>query len=318
MGIQGAENLRVALAAGITTVRDLGGGPVVPYDLKHAWKARLFAGARPLVAGPMITALGGHGTEQGLGISLEVCGAREVRRAVRAAIGAGADVIKVATSGVATRTELTLTELSAAVQEAHWCGVKVASHANFSLRSINNSVAAGCDSIEHGCAADEQALREMSARDVALCPTITMLARVNERSDLYGPTTSLTDAVQRAWRQHKETVQQAIELGVKIVAGTDAGMPAVGFDSLHEELGWLVRWGMSPLQALRCATSAASDLLGRSDLGDVAPGCRADLVVLADNPLADLSALRDVRAVMLEGRLVRRSPALEPAAPGAH
>jgi imidazolonepropionase-like amidohydrolase len=319
MGIQAAENLRVALAAGVTTVRDLGGGPVVPYDLKQAWAMRLFIGARPLVAGPMVTAVGGHGTESGWRLAVEVCGAEEMRRAVRTAVSRGSDVIKVATGGVATRTELTLAELVAAVDEAHWCGLKVASHANFSLRGINNSIEAGCDSIEHGCAADRRALEEMRSRNIALCPTITVLARIKERSDVYGQKTpALTDAVQRAWRQHEEVVHQAIALGVTIVAGTDAGMPAVGFDSLHEELRWLVRWGMSPIEALRSATCAAGELLGRTELGAIAPGSSADLVLLGEDPRADLSALSDVRAVMLEGRLVRRSPTLESAAPGAH
>jgi imidazolonepropionase-like amidohydrolase len=319
IGIAAAANLRVALGAGITTVRDLGGGPVVPYELASAWAEREFAGSRPLVAGPMLTAVGGHGSESGADWATEVCGEEEMRRAVRTAVSCGSDVIKVVTGGVGTRTELTRAELRTAVEEAHWNGVKVASHANFGLRGIRNSIVAGCDSIEHGCAADRAALEEMAERGIVLCPTITVLARVNSRSDIYGRRTpALTKAVERAWLQHEETVGRAIELGVAIVAGTDAGLPAVGFDALLEELEWLVRWGMSPLDALRAATCKAADALGRDDLGDLSPGCAADLLLLEGNPAEDVANLRKAKGVMLGGRLVRRAPSLKPAAPGAH
>ncbi len=319
MGIQAAENLRSALGAGITTVRDLGGGSVAPYDVARAWSDRLFAGARPLVAGPMLTAIGGHGSERGAQWGTELCGTEDMRRAVREAVSRGADVIKVVTGGVATRTELTFLELAAAVEEAHWCGVKVASHASFGLRGIQNSIRAGCDSIEHGCAADRRALEEMASKGIALCPTITVLSRAMDRPDARGKEMPiLADAIREAWQQHEIVVRQAKELGVPIIAGTDAGMPTVGFDALAEELEWLVRWGLTPLDALRSATCVAGDVLGREDLGSLAPGCSADLVLLDRNPIEDVSNLRGIRAVMLAGRLVKRTSTLKLAAPGAH
>src|SRR5262249_44829473 len=160
-------------------------------------------------------------------------GVDEVRRTVRRLISEGADVIKVVTGGAIARTELTLDELRAAVDEAHWCGVPVASHANLSLRGIRNSIAAGCDSIQHWCVPDREALDAMAANGIAMCPTIPVLARVRSHPDAYGgPTGALPVAVNRAWETHLQNVRLARELGVRIITGSDAGMPGVPFDSL--------------------------------------------------------------------------------------
>lgn len=308
MAIHAVENLRSALAAGVTTVRDLGGSLDVPFEVKRAWREQLFTGARPLVAGPMVTAVGGHGTERGSRLGLEVSGTDEVRRTVRGLIGKGADIIKVVTGGVVARTELTAGELAAAVDEAHWCHVPVASHANFSLRGIRNSIEAGCDSIEHCCVPDLEALETMAARRIALCPTITVLARIKEQPELFGGVRSpLVLAVQRAWPRHLKNVRLAASLGVPLVAGTDAGMPAVGHDALVEELEWLERCGLTPIDALRCATLAAADALGRSDLGELTASRSADLLLVAHDPTRSVASLRDVRAVVLAGRLVQRN-----------
>jgi imidazolonepropionase-like amidohydrolase len=228
-----------------------------------------------------------------------------MRRTVRRLISEGADVIKVVTGGAVARTELTLDELRSAVEEAHWCGVPVASHANLSLRGIRNSIAAGCDSIEHCCVPDQAALDAMAARDIAMCPTITVLAHVRSHPDAYGgPTGPLPMGVNEAWETHQRNVALASGLGVRIIAGSDAGMPGVPFDSLLAELAWLVRCGLSPAQALAAATVDAAAVLGRNDLGEIRVGATADLVLLNRDPIADIGALGDPRAVMIGGKVV--------------
>ena len=305
MGIRAVRNLHHAAVSGITTVRDLGGGHGATFEIKDAWQQGEFLGARPLVAGPMVTAIGGHGTEDGSTLGIEVSGVDEIRRTVRQLVAQGADVVKVVTGGVVARTELTLGELRAAVDEAHWSGVPVASHANFSLRGIRNSIAAGCDSIEHCCVADINALETMAARGTAMCPTLTVLARVRAYPGHYGGGSSpLCVAVHRAWETHLANVHLAHELGVPILAGSDAGMPGVGFSALLEEVQWLARCGLSPAHALAAATTTAAAVLRRDDLGEIASGRVADLVLLNQNPLADVRALTDRRAVVLGGEIV--------------
>lgn len=308
LALNAKRNLRTALVAGVTTVRDLGGGPEAPFEVKRAWHEGLLAGARPLVAGPMITAVGGHGTERALPFGIEVSGVEEIRRAVRRTVAAGADAIKLVTAGLVTHGKLSEAELLAASDEAHRASVPVAVHANFELQGIRNAIAARCDSVEHGCVADHAALEAMAEHAIGLCPTLTVMARIRQRPDLYGgPGTPLRDAADRTWEPHLANVGTAAELGVPLIAGTDAGMLGVDFDTCIEELEWLVECGLTPHAALRCATVSAARALGREDIGEIAPGRSADAVVVGSDPLADVSALRDVRAVMLAGRWAQRA-----------
>lgn len=151
----------------------------------------------------------------------------------------------------------------------------------------------------------------MAAMDIAMCPTITVLARVRDDPDAYGgPTGALPTAVNQAWQTHQQNVRLARELGVCIIAGSDAGMPGVPFDSLLDELAWLVQCGLSPAQALAAATVDAAAVLGRNDLGEVRIGGAADLLLLNRDPLADIGALADRRAVVLAGRIVSCSAPL--------
>lgn len=302
MAIRAAANLRCALAAGITTVRDLGAGHGASLDVKRAWTRQLFRGSRPFVAGPMLTAIGGHGTEGGSSTGLEVCGPDDMRRVVRTLIAKGVDAIKVVTCGGAVRPELRLDELMAAVEEAHWCGVPVASHAHFEPRSIMNSVLAGCDTIEHGCALTDEAMDAMAERGTALCPTITVFARILEEPERFGgPTSRFVGKVRAAWERHLENVGEAHRRGIPIIAGTDAGVTGVGFDALAEELGWIAHCGIPAIDVLRAATSRAAACLRREDLGSLRPGCTADVILTAADPLCDTAALRQMELVVQSG-----------------
>jgi imidazolonepropionase-like amidohydrolase len=304
-GFRAARNLREAAASGVTSVRDLGGAHGVPFAVKEGWRRGEFIGARPFVAGQMITAVGGHGAEGDDGLGLEVCGPQETRRAVRELIARGADVIKVVAGGVVARTELTPEELGAAVDEAHWNGVTVASHANFSLRGIRSSIAAGCDSVEHCCVPDKRALEAMAENHVGMCPTITVLARIKTNPGLYGGDSSkLSKAVAGVWEKHLENVYLAHSMGVPILAGSDAGMSGVRFDAVLEEVQWLVRCGLTSVQALAAATTSAAEFLRCDDLGEIRAGNTADLVLLNSDPLRDIHALDDRYAVICSGHVI--------------
>lgn len=144
----------------------------------------------------------------------------------------------------------------------------------------------------------------MAARRVAMCPTLTVLETIVQRADLYRRTSRLAMRVAEVLPVHRENVKAARLLDVRVIAGTDAGMPGVPFDSLSLELDLLQQVGMSKLDVLRAATSSAAAVLRRPDLGRVTAGAAADLLVLGGNPLDDLSFLRSPLMVFSAGRLV--------------
>lgn len=303
MTLNAAANLRKALFAGITTVRDVGGGLGVPMLVKRAWQEGRLVGARPFVAGSMITAPGGHGVEMGFG--LEVAGPDEVRQAVRHELSAGADLVKLVTFGVNTPSELSLDELRAGVEEAHRSGRRVACHAHFSRQSIENTLLAGCNTLEHGSLLDKRLVNLMLARGTYYCPTIAVLEHIAATVKYYGgPESKFRRVVRENMGNSRASVRLAHARGVPIVAGTDAGTPGMEFDTLHDELRCLVDLGMSPHEAIRCATGVAADGLGQPNMGRIAPGARADLLIVKGDPLSDLDVLRSPRAVFLDGKLL--------------
>lgn len=306
LGIIASQNLQSALDCGITSIRDLGSSANVMFEVKKGWDAKLFIGSRPFIAGPMITAIGGHGTEPGTKLGLEVCGTADIQHQVRTLIARGVDVIKLVTNGATVRTELTIDELKAAVDEAHWCGVKVACHAHFNERSVRNAVLAGCDTIEHGFMLDETMASLMAKNGIFLCPTIVVLKRVIETPSIYGGENSrFVRKIKQFWEIHKSNFSHAYQIGVKIIAGTDAGMPHIFFDSLFEELELMTEWGLPVNQALQSATINAADALGRTDIGEIKQGNIADLIIVEKNPLTDIKHLNTIRLVMQDGRIVR-------------
>jgi len=306
--IRAAVQARATLAAGFTTIRDLGteGARFADVALRDAVRARLVEGPRILATTRALVATGCYGPsgydgggEAPVGAQ-EASGADAMRRAVREQIAAGADWIKVYADyrrggdPEATAT-FTLEELEAAVDEARSAGRKVAAHATTS-EGIRRAVFAGAATIEHGWGADGEALALMAGEGVALCPTLAAVEAL---------------ALQAGWRPEQgrpprleralETVRRARELGVAIACGSDAGVFAHGTNSREIEL--LVAAGLPPAEALRAATSLAADLLERGDLGRLAPGAVADLVALDGDPLADPAALRRVALVVQEGRV---------------
>jgi imidazolonepropionase-like amidohydrolase len=316
--------LRRTLDAGFTTVRDLGGDVEVVLALRDAVAAGAVDGPRIVAAGSSISATGGHGDLHGyrddvLAVFADdsVCdGADDCRRAVRAQVKHGADVIKVtATGGVLSETaagtgqQMVDDELAAIVETAHSLGRKVAAHAH-GRDGIDAALRAGVDSIEHGTYADDSSFRLYRESGAWLVPTLLAgdtVVKMAETSTFMPP--PVREKALRVGRDISEMVRRAHRAGVPIAFGTDSGVSRHGDNG--RELVLLVGAGLTPAEAIQTATVNASRLLGLDDrLGTLEPGKLADLVAVSGDPLQDVARLLEVDWVLREGRVVKR-----PAAP---
>jgi imidazolonepropionase-like amidohydrolase len=298
------------LMHGVTTVRDVGGPYKVTLAVRDAIREGLFIGPRILAAGLAIEMTGGHARDLGL----EVDGPHEARKGVRTMLRAGVDLIKLmATGGVYTEGEepgspqLTIEEMSAAVEEAHKAGRKVAAHAE-GLQGILNAIDAGVDTIEHGNFLDEDAAQRMVAGGQVLVPTLSPFYRMAQ----LGTAGGIPEYAARKAKQVVSGSFHAIELakkyGIPIATGTDDGSPRLPHGVLVYELELLVHAGLSPLEALNSATGVAAKACGLSDqVGTLEPGKSADFVGVSGDPLHDISALRNIDTVVIQGALAKRN-----------
>jgi imidazolonepropionase-like amidohydrolase len=181
----------------------------------------------------------------------------------------------------------------------------VAAHA-YSAEAINNALEAGVDSIEHGSFIDQATAKRMREQGTYLVPTLSVYQAMSDK----GPELGAPDYIQRKTAEvleaSREAFRLALEIGVKVAAGTDCGAPGHRHGTLLEELRLMVEAGAVPSEALRYGTAAAADLLGLAEeVGTLEPGRKADLLAVGD-PLRDIGALRDVRLVMRDGVVVTR------------
>jgi imidazolonepropionase-like amidohydrolase len=305
-------NARRALSWGFTSIRDVEteGAGYADVDVKNAIERGIIPGPRMQVATRALDVTGAYpliGYAPAIVVPKgvqEVDGPDGARRAVREQIYHGADWIKVYSdrsyrvlpNGVLDDIPtFTLEELRAVVDEAHRQRHKVASHA-MALQGVHNSVAAGVDSIEHGNYIADDDLRTMAQKGIYYVPTIYVGEYVAEgRAKAGAPVWLQMRAI------HQETFRRALKAGVKIAFGTDIG----GFDwhiNPAREFGWMVKYGMTPEQALRAGTVMGAELLGWSDqLGTLEPGKLADIVAVPGDPLADITILEKVGFVMKNG-----------------
>ena len=309
---QMARNAERSLLAGYTTLRDLACEHGAAIHLARATALGLVRGPRIIAAGAGICITGGHSWTLG---GREADGADEMRRAVREQLRAGAQCIKlIATGGVITpgsqpgAPQMTPDELSAAIEEAHKAGKRVAAHAH-GTEGIKNAVRAGIDSIEHGSLLDAEAVELMRGQGTYLVPTLSAHHNYRRMGRGTGTPDFIVEKIEQLAEAQDRSIRMAIEAGLKIAAGTDAGNLHTHHGNNAQEIRLLHEFGLSPLDALRAATSRAADLLDLSaETGSLRPGLSADLIVVNGDPFADLAILeggRAIDAVMLRGAWVR-------------
>ena len=304
--LRAVKNLGIALAAGVTTVRDCGAADVVAIELARAVADGLITGPRILAAGRVITMTGGHGHF----IGREADGPDAVRRATRAELKAGAHFIKaMATGGVLTpgvepdHSGLAEDELLWVARTAHSAGRRTACHA-IGGAGIKNALRAGIDSIEHGFHLDDEALELAVGNGTFLVPTLVAIESITANAGR----PELPDWVVRKARTesgaHRAAFAAALAAGVNIAAGTDAGTPFNPHGDLARELGLMVDYGMTPMQAIVAATANAARNLDLPEVGTIGDGQQADLILVPGDPAADISRLGQVALVMRHGQVV--------------
>jgi imidazolonepropionase-like amidohydrolase len=318
---ESVPNARATLEAGFTTVRDLGSyRAFVDVALRDAIAKDYFPGPRMFAAGPYVTITGGGGSMAG-GLAPDIRlpwdldfgvadGAEQVRQRVRDIARHGVDLIKILSTGAFLAhgsdphaVEYSYDELRAAVEEAAHKGLKVAAHAH-STDGIKNAVRAGVASIEHGTYVDEEGLRLMKERGTYLVADIYDAEWIRQAA---GYPKDFADKQPEGDEIQRQNFRKAAQMGVKIAFGTDAGVYPHGRNA--RQFAWQVRYGQTPLEAIRSATVSAAELIGRGNLaGSLEPGKWADLIAVRGDPLQDVAVLEKVVFVMKEGtiRLDRR------------
>src|SRR5262252_9523360 len=316
--IRAVRNARLALRAGVTTVRDCGAASQIALEISKAVDQGLIEGPRVRAAGRVVTMTGGHGHF----IGREADGPDEVRKAVRAEVKGGAHFIKVmATGGVLTpgvdpsQTTFQPEELRAAVEEAHKAGRPIASHAIGNL-GIKNALQAGIDSVEHGFYLDDEAINLALRNDSYLVPTLIAVDQIVNNGLQRGIPEWVVRKAEAESGHHRESFALAVRSGMRIAAGTDAGTPFNPHGDLALELAKMVEFGLGEMAAIVAATSSAARLLRMDHLvGSVETGKQADLLLVPGDPLADIGAMRLPAMVMKAGRVA--ADRLAPAAAGA-
>ena len=319
--IEAQKNAGADLQAGFTTVRDLGGDPRGIRALRDAIAAGEVEGPTIVNAGTMISVTGGHG-DGGNGLAeqfadavhateINLCdGPDACRRAVRAQIGLGAQVIKfAATGGVLSNVagglgrQMTPEEMKAIIDTAHGFGRRVAAHSH-AAEGTAAAIEAGVDTIDHGTFLDDATIRLFKARGTWLVPTMLapVAALAQGRAGALPPAT--IPKAEAAAAVARVSHAKAFAAGVKVAFGTDTGVSKHGENA--REFALMVGAGMTPAAAIRAATIDAADALGRKDqLGSIEPGKTADIIAVAGDPLADVTRLEQVDFVMHGGMTVK-------------
>jgi imidazolonepropionase-like amidohydrolase len=315
--IEGVSAAKKNLDAGFTTMRDLDseGAGFADVALRDAIAKGVVPGPRLLVATYALTITAGHMNNTGLNPDIVVpdpaalTDSRDAMIAeIRREVKYGADWIKLYATGTLRHVnrdtleplpQVSLDDVKAVVGEAARWRKDVAAHAYGGI-GARNAVEGGVRSIEHGWILDDDTLKLMIQKGTYWCPTLSVFrpeATPNEQP---------TDFSRRVVDSHKRTFQNAMKLGVKIVFGTDVGGFPHGTN--NREFLYMVEYGMSPLEAIRAATTRAAELLRmEKQIGSIAPGFYADLIAVQGDPLQDIAAIKNVRFVMKGGEVYVRS-----------
>ena len=318
----GVRNARMTIEAGFTTVRDVGSfRALTDVALRGAIDNGWVVGPRMMCAGAYITCPGGGGDVTGLAIDVDEAVPRdlrfgvsrnvdEVRDAVRRILHGGADFIKViATGAVLTEgttpsaPEFSEAEIRAAVEEAALYEAHVAAHAH-GAEGIKRAVRAGVRSIEHGSIADDEAIDLMAERGTYLVADIWLGDWALEQGRTAGWSPTVMRKMEDTTVTQRDVFTKAVKAGVKLAFGTDSGVYPHGMGT--RQFATMVRFGMTPMQAIQAGTIVAAELMGWQDrVGSLQPGRFADLVAIPGDLLEDLDRLNEPALVMKGGAVVR-------------
>src|SRR5579871_6685622 len=315
-------NARRTLLAGFTTVRDVGSPPFLAVDLRNSINEGFTIGPRIVASGPGISITGGHGDLNNYSPQTQrwmfpeerdfkiADGVDQIRHVVRAQVKYGVDVIKImSTGGVLSKgdspgaPQYTLEELKAAAEEAHMAGRKIASHAH-GTQGIKNAILAGIDSIEHYSLIDDEGIRLAKEHGTYLVMDIYNDDYILNKAVEFGLPQENIDKEKMVGRLQRENFEKAFKAGAKMAFGTDAGVYPHGDNA--KQFFYMVKFGMTPAQAIHAATRDAADLISRSkDVGTLEAGKYADVIAVTADPLQDVRALENVGFVMKGGAVVK-------------
>jgi imidazolonepropionase-like amidohydrolase len=319
--LESVPNARVTLEAGFTTVRDVGVYRALnDVALRDAINRGDIIGPRMFVAGAYITITGGAGAMTGYSPDIqlpwdfhygEANSPWEVRQKVRLLAHQGADHIKVLSSGAVlthgsnpNSQEFTLEELEAAVDEASHFGLRVEAHAH-SPSGIKNAIRAGIASVEHATMIDPEGIALAKQHGTYLDMDIYDEECIQEDGRNGKMPKDFLEHDRELGQIQRENFRKAVQAGVKMSFGTDAGVCVYGQNA--KQFAWMVKFGMTPMQAIQSATSSAADLLGRSnELGSIKPGKYADVIAVSGDPLENVSLLESVQFVMKDGKVYKQ------------
>lgn len=314
--LKGARHARETLLSGVTTVRNVGASGYSDVALRDAIRDGDVIGPRMLVSGPAIGITGGHCDGNMLAPEFhEVAdgvadGPTAVRAMVRRNVKYGVDVIKYCgTGGVFSKgtqvgaQQYTYEEVAALVDEAHMHGRRVAVHAH-GANGIKTALKAGVDTIEHASLIDQEGL-ELAKKNGAW---LSMDIYNTEYTQSEGPKRGELEEFLRKDREvaqiQRDNFRKAVQMGIKLTLGTDTGVHP--HKDAPRQLAWMVKYGMTPMQAIQAATRVGAEALGiEKTVGQIAPGYSADLIAVPADPLADVSALEHVAFVMKEGTVYK-------------
>jgi imidazolonepropionase-like amidohydrolase len=317
----GVRNARDTITAGFTSVRDVGTfRAFVDVALRDAIEAGDVLGPRMMCAGAYVTSSGGGGDLTGLAPDVDAVVPRdlrfgvanspdEVRKVVREILHGGADFIKVIATGavltegtVPSAPEFSEAEIRAGVEEAALYETHVAAHAH-GAEGIKRAVRAGVRSIEHGSLMDDESIALMAEHGTFLVADVWMGDWSIEQGEREGWSPDVMRKLRETTDVQREGFAKAVEAGVRIAFGTDSGTYPHGMNA--NQFASMVKYGMTPLEAIRSATVVAAELLGwRERVGALEPGLFADLIAVEGDVMNDVDLLTDVAFVMKGGRVV--------------
>lgn len=321
VALESVPNAKDTLDSGFTTVRDVGVyRALTDVALRDAIARGNISGPRMYVAGAYVTITGGAGALTGAAPDIQLPwdlrygqadGPWQVRAVIRKLANDGVDHIKILSSGAVLEhgsnpnsQEFTMEELQAAVEEAHAFGLRVEAHAH-SAQGIKNAIRAGVASVEHASMIDDEGIALAKERGTYLDMDIydEECVEADARSGAIPPDFVQHDAA--LGQIQRDNFRKAVRAGVKLSFGTDAGVCPYGVAA--RQFAFMVKYGMTPMQAIQAATTSAADLLGHSDvLGSIKPGKYADIIAVASDPIHDVRALETVSFVMKDGKVYKR------------